>query len=211
MLIETGAIFLRRRHRERLLKAASFFDFSCAGAAIEATLTAAERELAHGRYKLRLLVSQDGRIDTNYTPMIPQSPRRLYTTLASGPVNSRDPFLRHKTTWRPTYDSALAQQPSLDDVILWNENGWVTESCRANVVARVGGELLTPSVDCGLLPGTFRAELLQAGVISEARIDREMLQHAEALYLINSVRRWMPIQLLTGTETSRQRESSAAL
>jgi para-aminobenzoate synthetase/4-amino-4-deoxychorismate lyase len=79
----------------------------------------------------------------------------------------------------------------MDDVILWNRSGEVTESCTANVVADFDGELVTPPVRCGLLAGTFRGFLLEKGRIVERVIPAEELPRARRLYLVNSVREWM--------------------
>ena len=77
--------------------------------------------------------------------------------------------------------------PDCDDVILWNPKGEVTEVTIANVVIEVGGEALTPRVECGLLAGTYRAELLARGAIREAIVTVDDLRAAERLWLINSV------------------------
>jgi para-aminobenzoate synthetase/4-amino-4-deoxychorismate lyase len=119
------------------------------------------------------------------------SPGIWRIVLAAGAVDSRDVFLFHKTTCRGVYDAARAAFPGADDVILWNERGELTESCFANVVLALGGELVTPPVECGLLAGTFRAELLAAGVIRERVLRREDLARADAVWLVNSVRGWI--------------------
>ena len=54
------------------------------------------------------------------------------------------------------------------------------------------GPLLTPPVRSGLLPGTFRAELLARGRVKEAILAPEDLSRAERVYLVNSVRGWIP-------------------
>jgi para-aminobenzoate synthetase/4-amino-4-deoxychorismate lyase len=77
-------------------------------------------------------------------------------------------------------------------VILWNELGQVTESTVANVVARFGRDYVTPPVSCGLLAGTLRAEQLAAGRIRERIITREELARADRVFLLNSVRGWIP-------------------
>jgi para-aminobenzoate synthetase/4-amino-4-deoxychorismate lyase len=108
-------------------------------------------------------------------------------TLAKQPVDSSDRFLFHKTTRRDFYS---------DDVIMWNERGEITESGIANVVVRIDGELVTPPVSCGLLPGTFRAHLLDRGEIKERVITIEEFKNATEIYLINSVRKWMRVTLV---------------
>ena len=81
-------------------------------------------------------------------------------------------------------------RPDCDDVLLWNERGEVTESSIANLVVRIDGELVTPPVRCGLLAGTFRAELLERAEIVDRVIRVEELSRAESLFLINSVQGW---------------------
>lgn len=115
---------------------------------------------------------------------------------APTPVDSSNPFLYHKTTLRQVYEQASAACPDCDDVLLWNKSGEVTESCRANVVLRLKDRWVTPPIACGLLPGTFRAWLLEQQQIEERAIACHELEQASQLYLINSVRGWQPAQLL---------------
>ncbi len=91
------------------------------------------------------------------------------------------------------YDAA--KRPDADDVILWNADRQVTETTIANIVAEIGGRKLTPPVECGLLPGTFRAQLLDDRVIEEAVITIDQIREATGLWLVNSVREWRPAQL----------------
>ena len=112
-------------------------------------------------------------------------------------VDSNDPFLFHKTTHRSVYETALRSQPDCDDVILWNERTEVTESTIANIVIELDGIKCTPPRTSGLLAGTFREELLETGKIEERVICKDELAAAEAFWLINSVRGWMPCLLLS--------------
>jgi para-aminobenzoate synthetase/4-amino-4-deoxychorismate lyase len=76
-----------------------------------------------------------------------------------------------------------------DDVILWNEKGEVTESCIANIVVELDGELYTPPVRCGLLAGTFRARLIEQDKVREKVIRLKDLARSPHIYLVNSVRK----------------------
>jgi para-aminobenzoate synthetase/4-amino-4-deoxychorismate lyase len=105
-------------------------------------------------------------------------------------VASADPFLYHKTTHRQVYDAAQASRADCDDVLLWNERGEITEACIANVVVQLDGKLLTPPVECGLLPGTFRAHLLDQGKVREEIITVDTLKQCTRIYVVNSVRKW---------------------
>ncbi len=106
------------------------------------------------------------------------------------PIDTHDPFVLHKTTRRGHYEAARAAFPDADDVILYNEAGEVTESCIANVVILRNGRLVTPPLGCGLLNGTFRAELLERGEIHEEAVNIPELKKADKIFLINSVRKW---------------------
>jgi len=63
------------------------------------------------------------------------------------------------------------------------------------VVARIEGNFFTPPISCGLLGGVFRAHLLERGEIHERILSESDLRDAEALFLINSVRGWIPCTL----------------
>jgi para-aminobenzoate synthetase/4-amino-4-deoxychorismate lyase len=148
-------------------------------------------------HRVRLLVRPDGELATEAKPLRTGSaPSPLRVGLAKAPVDPRDPFLHHKTTHRASYRRALDSRPDCEDVLLWNGNGEVTESSRANVVARIGGGLVTPPASCGLLAGTFRAELLSRGTIRERVITLAELEESEELYLVNSVEQWMDAVLV---------------
>jgi len=126
----------------------------------------------------------------------PDRPVRL--GLAHHAVQSDDPFLHFKTTHRTVYDEARRSRPDCDDALLWNEKCEVTESTILNLVAKIDGELVTPPVECGLLAGTFRAELIERGEISERIIRVDELADAEALFLINSVQGWQDVEWIDG-------------
>jgi para-aminobenzoate synthetase/4-amino-4-deoxychorismate lyase len=111
--------------------------------------------------------------------------------LAVAPIDIGDVFLYHKTSRRDVYDRARAGRPDADSVILWNTNGEVTEAAEANVVISVAGVKVTPPVSSGLLAGTLRAELLEAGEIEEGAVTVEEFRAAKEIWLINSVRGWI--------------------
>jgi para-aminobenzoate synthetase/4-amino-4-deoxychorismate lyase len=141
-------------------------------------------------------------------PLSAPSGLALRVGRAVGAIDSSDPFLHFKTTHRVQYEHALAGRPDCDDVVLWNERGEATESTTANLVVRIDGALVTPPIDCGLLAGTFRAELLERGRIAERVVRVDDLANAEAVYLINSVRRCMTV---VWVDEERSRPSDSGL
>jgi para-aminobenzoate synthetase/4-amino-4-deoxychorismate lyase len=87
--------------------------------------------------------------------------------LAKQSLDSRRPFLFHKTTHRSFYEEPLQERSGCDDLIFFHERGEMTESSIANVVIVHGARKLTPPRTAGLLAGRFSDELLATGAICE--------------------------------------------
>jgi para-aminobenzoate synthetase/4-amino-4-deoxychorismate lyase len=182
ILVENGEYFLLGRHLERLRNSAAYFGFAFPEHEIRSRL----EHNAAGTFKVRLTLWKDGHFETDASPLETGVNQIKHVTLAAKPVDSSNRFLFHKTTRRDGYS---------DDVIFWNERGEVTESGIANVVVRIDDQLCTPPIESGLLAGTFRDQLLAEGKIKERVITVEELQHANEIYLINSVRKWIRVHL----------------
>jgi len=194
---------LLERHLSRLARSAQYFDFEFQPGLLEGRLQKASEEWPREVHRVRLLVDSSGKPEIEAEPLRPDD-QVWKLALARHPVDRRDRFLFHKTTHREVYDSKITDFPDHDDVVLWNEEGEITETTIANLVLRVKGELVTPALDSGLLPGTLRDELLEEGTISERVVTLEDLQRAEEIFLINSVRGWIPATLDSATlETHR--------
>ena len=186
--------FLLDDHLNRLANSAAYFSRPVDMEAIREKLNALGRELPPRLHRIRLVVSQENEPTLEaHTLLLPPQPYRM--RLAKTPINSRDPFLYHKTTHRRVYEQALAESPGYDDVLLWNEREEATESCIANVVVEMDGRLLTPPVRCGLLPGTYRSLLLKQGKVTEELIHIQDLRRCSKIYLVNSVRGMWEVSL----------------
>jgi para-aminobenzoate synthetase/4-amino-4-deoxychorismate lyase len=182
--------FLLLYHLARLLDSAAYFSFLADINAIRENLDSLAHTLPTIAHKIRLLVAKDGGI-TLEAEALTTTPAAasLPVSLAPFPVDAANPFLFHKTTNRQVYEQAMAACPGYADVILWNEKGEVTESSIANIVVEQDGELYTPPISCGLLPGTYRAHLLDQGKVKERVILKEDLFTSPHIYVVNSVRK----------------------
>jgi para-aminobenzoate synthetase/4-amino-4-deoxychorismate lyase len=80
---------------------------------------------------------------------------------------------------------------------LINDRGEVTESTIANLAVRLEGEWVTPPIDAGLLPGTYREVLLREGRLTERPVSVEELRGVEERALVSSVRGWRPAVLVS--------------
>lgn len=200
-----GGWFLRDEHLRRLSDSAAYFDFPFDRENASGELDRFARQLPAQPCKVRMLLRRDGAVALSHSELADAPPgSMLRLGLAREPVDAGDPFLYHKTTERSVFERARRQVRDCDDVLLWNREREITESTVANVVVRLRGRLVTPPVVCGLLPGTLRAKLLGEGRIVEERIPLEELEQAEEIFLINSVRGWMPCRLLPGQRAPRR-------
>ncbi|MEB3882990.1 aminodeoxychorismate synthase component I [Lyngbya sp. CCY1209] len=188
--------FLLEYHLKRLQESALYFGFSWSIETVKNELISLTKKLPALPQKVRLLVDRGGSIRCE-TAVVKESgsDRSLCLGISPTPVDSDNPFLYHKTTNRTVYETARASRPDCDDVLLWNERGEVTESCIANLVFQCGGELMTPPVRCGLLPGTFREYLIKNNQIKEEIILLNKMGNFDKIYMINSVRKWREVQV----------------
>jgi para-aminobenzoate synthetase/4-amino-4-deoxychorismate lyase len=188
--------FLLERHMKRLCESAAYFDIAVNAAAVRTALDELASGLPRRDHKVRLVVSGHGAPTLSAQPLEEiAKPAVQRVCLAGTPVSRSDVLLYHKTGHRALFQRELQAHPGCDDVILWNEDGEVTESCTANVVAQTPAGKVTPPVSSGLLPGTFRAHLLSEGSVTEGVLTREELRECRSIWLVNSVRKWMPAVL----------------
>jgi para-aminobenzoate synthetase/4-amino-4-deoxychorismate lyase len=187
-----GGFFLLDRHLDRMRASAEYFGIDCPPERVRRALDAAVAGAASAQ-RVRLLLGARARVRVDTAALeLDSAPARV--ALAAAPIDPSDVFLFHKTTNRSQYEgsvvSGLSRTESAVEPILWNPQRQVTESPIANVVVERNGRLITPPVECGLLAGTFRAELLAQGVIEEGIVSVDDLPAAERIWLINSVREW---------------------
>jgi para-aminobenzoate synthetase/4-amino-4-deoxychorismate lyase len=203
MLHEPGRGFvLLERHLERLATSAAYFAFTYDEAAVRSALDAAVAGKTE-RQRVRLLLAEDGAVTVTTTDLPAADPDATMRYVVSDTrLDSSDIFLFHKTTRRELYDrewQQLHDSTGADEVIYLNERGELAEGSRTNIFLERDGKLVTPPLAAGLLPGTFRAELLADGRASEAVLTLADLDAAETVYLGNSVRglvRAMPAETL---------------
>ena len=187
-----GGFFLLDDHLRRVQRSAVYFGFQLRVGELRHQLRRMEASFPDSDLRVRVLVSRCGRWRVETHPLPRETRERpLVIGFARHAVRSDNVFLRHKTTHRRVYEEAGKDLP-YDDVILFNERNEITETTTANIVMRRGTELVTPSFKSGLLSGVFRNYLIDKNKIKEDCIKMEEIKNIESLFLINSVRKWMP-------------------
>lgn len=186
------------RHLTRLAASAQALGYRCDEAAIERDILAAARGLAGLEpQRLRLLLERGGQYSIHTAPLAPL-PLVQEILLAPEPLDSREPLLRYKTTFRPWYAKAadwLPAHPQIFDMVFFNEKAQLCEGSRSNLYLLLRGQWYTPPVECGLLPGVQRAELLETGQVRERVLEVDDLRRAEGLRLSNALRGWIDVTL----------------
>jgi para-aminobenzoate synthetase/4-amino-4-deoxychorismate lyase len=188
--------FLLNEHLQRLENSANYFDIKLNLEEINSKLFEFDKLNHEESTVIRLLIDQAGQITIEQIEF-PSNHKKRYSILkfARRPIDKMDTWLYHKTDYRKVYQNALSSVTGCDDVVLWNEDGEITETTRANIVILKDEKYFTPPVTSGLLAGTFRSWLIEKDNIMEETISKKMLENAEEIYIINSVRKWQKCTL----------------
>ena len=109
-----------------------------------------------------------------------------------------------------------AQSRGLDEVILLNEHGQVAECTSANIFASTGGQVWTPPVNSGCLPGITREVLLGEihvpGLqIGEKTLTPAELESADEIFITSTTRNLLPVHEIEGRRVGRTDHTWRAL
>ena len=213
-----GQIFLLERHLARLLDASSITGFvdrlnkAELEKACEATLAANSLKDA----RLRLTVSRG---EAGPFPGVSQKPTVLVTasSYSPPPLEKYDRgFRAGVASFRQFSQSPIARLKSLsyllnlmarletgaaglDECLLLNERGLITEGSVSNIFfVTAAGTLITPSLDCGLLPGVTRQIVIEmagsSGIkVIEGEVRLKDLEDLSEAFLTNSMMEIMPV------------------
>lgn len=192
--LSDGEYYLLNDHIDRMKNSAEYFDYQFSELYLRDELQK-YAEINHGTLqKVRVLLHENGEIEVLGQQIKPLDPE-FKAILAEAPISRGNPFLFHKTTNRDVYESFQMNNPDFQDVLLWNEEGLITEFTNGNVVVKLNGDLYTPPVESGLLAGTFRQELIRKEEIKVKNISKADLNNAEEIWFINSVRGKLKVNL----------------
>lgn len=196
LLLDHGEYTLFERHMARLATTAQFFNIGLDLELVVDRLKEHARHYPAMKRKVRLLVSQSGEVRVESGVLHELTGFAQKVAVARNPILKNNLFLYHKTTRREMYQYDQHEYPGVFDVVLWNEDSEVTECTNGNIVVELDGRMLTPARSCGLLAGTFRAQLLDEGILEEIVLHRSDLERVTKMWMINSVRGWVPIELI---------------
>ncbi len=117
------------------------------------------------------------------------------TRLASQPLLAG---LKHCNRLEQVMARAECQDAGMDEGMLCDHAGNVIGATSANLFVLHQGSWLTPRLDrCGVA-GVCRSQLMQPLGAREVRLDRAMVEAADAVFLCNAVRGILPVAELDG-------------
>lgn len=192
--IKDGKYIILDLHLKRLKNSGDYFDFDLKLNDIKMKLKNLVKIYPDNEWKVRLLVNKNGEFSVEVEQIYTSNIKKT-VLLADQPIDKNNQFLYHKTTYRAIYETHQVDDDSILDVLLWNEDSEITEFTTGNIVIKLNDKLVTPPVECGLLPGTFRSQLLKNKTITEQKITKNDLTNAEEIWYINSVREWLLVEL----------------
>lgn len=95
---------------------------------------------------------------------------------------------RHKTLSYLPNVMALREAPADGEAALLNRAGLLAGGARSNIICVIDGELRTPAIGHGALPGTLRAALLESTLgLRIAPISARDIAHIEAAAITNAL------------------------
>lgn len=177
----TRGIPLLERHLARMKASAEALGFAFDRHATRNELQAATFRLRKPA-RVRLLLSVRGNVAIGTAPMPAAPERPVAVAIRPREVAPRDFRLAHKTSDRSIYprtDGAF-------ETLYVDADGFLTEGSFTSVFVERNGNLLTPPLTRGILPGVLRSELIETGRAVEAEITPADL--AEGFLIGNALR-----------------------
>ncbi|MBY6119106.1 aminotransferase class IV family protein [Mameliella alba] len=194
MLWQPGqGVVLARRHRDRMCLAARKLGFRFDPGAFDGVLAGIE---GADPLRVRAVLHSDGRLETT-TASLPPPAAVWRVAIAPATLDSKDPWLRVKSTRRRLYDDMRAALPQgVDEAVFLNEKGHVCEGTITNLLVRQGDQWVTPPLSDGVLPGVMRAQLLSTGKVRVGSVTPDDLRTAMGLRMCNALRGQIEAELV---------------
>ncbi|GGX73509.1 aminodeoxychorismate synthase, component I [Litorimonas cladophorae] len=148
---------------------------------------------------LRVRFEQHGDgFKTTFSPYLDLS-TPLKLAISRYPLTEASQMTVKKTTRRDFYDGERERIGAgilVDEVIFLNANEEVCEGSFTTIFVEKDGQLYTPDLSSGLLPGILRQHYLETGKAESKVLTLTDLSAADAIYVGNSLRGLMPAQFI---------------
>lgn len=185
-------------HWARLQITAQHFRYPLMQMQLESDMAQLAQKYGQGHWRVRLALSGSGVVQFTAAPLTPSAlPVKLQ--LAHQPILNavaHSDVVRFKTSVRQHYEAFESPNSQVFDVVLFNEDGQITEGTRGNIAMQLDGQWVTPPLQCGLLPGVGRALALSQGRLVEKVVLIDDLRRITDWAFVNSLRGWLDARLI---------------
>jgi len=197
ILVRGGRALRLDWHLERLASGAAYLGLEAPPRALEVEAFAGRLGLEGLAEGVLRLFAVDGLLALDLSSGLPPLPASREADLSRNLRRwSGSPLCRFKTlSYLENAELGReAEARGLLEVVALNEGGRLTDGGRTSLFVQIGGELLTPPVSEGALPGTLRRLILERGLAREAPLAPADLEGAEAAFLTNALRLVLPLE-----------------
>lgn len=162
--------------------------------------------LAMGRARVRLALSAGAgdlrRLEAGSDGLLwitvaacPPAPESLALVTADFPRNERSPLSGIKCASYAENLIALdqARRAGADEALFFNSRGELCEAATANVFLVRDGEVFTPPLSSGCLPGTMRARVMARIAVEERPLTAADLAAADEVFVTSATRGVVPV------------------
>lgn len=185
-----GILYFKTSHIDRLINTKKFFSIPISDSKIIRKIERLENFLKKINKILRIhfRIYSNGKIQIFLSPF--EKKKFIFFKISSIKTNSQNIFLYYKTNNRNLYENELnkAKKENFDEVVFFNEEGYLTEGSYTNLIVKINAQFYTPPIQSGILNGIFRQKLIKKYQIKEKNITLPEFLSSECIYFINSVR-----------------------
>jgi branched-chain amino acid aminotransferase len=185
----SGSFVFLGKHQERMARSCAALGLECPDLAGIVSEFSGQKDV-----RLRVAVSAEGEVEVQHFELPAWHGSFLYDEVWRVKIFDgarENPELKSTDTEMQADAREQAAREGFKEVLLVDENGFVTEGGITNVWFVDGDKIVTP--DSGMLPGIGRALILEAckelGIEVEKRaVRQEELDNFDAIFLSNSIR-----------------------
>ena len=205
--LEQGVPIFFREHLARMMASLERLGFTAdPRELVDLARNACQGDAVAGSKVLKLVVTEKNRFATVRANTYNDARRAAGFSCVFSEVrrNETSPLVAMKTL---NYGDCILQKRAaaargIDEPLFLNTKGQVAEGATSNIFAVIDGEVVTPPVSCGLLPGVMRDFALRVTGAKERPLMPEGLMQADEVFLTNSLIGAMPVRSIEGQSVS---------
>lgn len=201
--LEQGVPIFFREHLARMMASLEYLGITAKPRElVDLVRNACQGDACTGSKVLKLVVTEKNRFAMVRANTYDDARRAAGFTCEFSEVrrNETSPLVAMKTL---NYGDCILQKRAatargIDEPLFLNTKGQVAEGATSNIFTVIQGEVVTPPVLCGLLPGVMRNFALRVTGAKEYPLSPEELMQADEVFLTNSLMGAMPVRSIDG-------------